>query len=156
MALSTKWQARVSAQTAVNLTNPDVSGATTVDTDRLDAAVEDVSGAFRVLAEWEYDDTDNRHVGIACIGVTAFLQMQGSSSMAAGEKNMKRFEAKLDELRMVGPRARGVPTTNAPFTRTDEGANRTTVRPSFDTENFDGLIPDAPRRDSDGDDSRLN
>ena len=156
MALGTKWQTRVSSQVAVNLTNPDDPGTSSVTTARLDAAVEDVEGAFQTVGQVSYDDDDKRHVGVGILGVTAFLQSYGASSYAASVKTMTRFLERLAVLRQVTSRGRGVPVTNSPFTRTDEGANRTVVRPSFDTENFDGLIPDPPQRSADGDDSRTD
>lgn len=150
MALGTKWQTRVSSAVAISLTNPDSQGQTTVDTDRLAAAVADVGADFQTFAQQTYDDDNARHVAIACMGVTAYLQSYGAASVSDADRSLTRFREALRQLWRTTAAARRLPATNSPFTRTDEGTNRTTVRPDFDVENFDGLIMDQPNRSLDG------
>jgi hypothetical protein len=138
--------ARFSNQRLVNLTRPDAGHQTTADTTVLGYACTDVEGLIQVYAGVEYDDTDARHVAIACDGVVALLESRIRSIGGAEEANpMVAWRARARELGKVSGRDKVTPSTRSQYTPSpdlDPGA--TTVQPAFDRRRFDELVLDDP------------
>jgi len=136
MALSDELTNRLSTQKLVDLTNPDTTGATTVDTTRRDAAIADVEGEFRTIAGVVYDNTDNRHVKIAVKGVVLYLRSYAKNAKV----NFDGFEKELKALRKVTANNRLLPKTNSVKTVKQDIAK---VRDFDLNSEFRNIIPDA-------------
>lgn len=144
MTLAANVLARYSNQRMVSLTNPDVTQggtALTVDTDRLDAAVDDVIGDFVTWGGLEYDDDDRQHVAVACQGVIAYLLERGTQG---GAKQLKQFHDALTKLTETTSNDRVDPSTNGNIVVTPEGTGGRPARPAFDQKAFGGVLPNQP------------
>lgn len=149
MALETHVQNRYSNQLLVQWTNPQNSTATTIDSDRLGYACDDVEAWFKILAGVAYDDTDARHIAVAVEGVQARLKniagIENSSEWDNWKTDMKDFAK-------VTGRDRIKPTTTSTLDPTDE---RSGDGPWSDRSAFDRLIPDSPASDSRPDNTQI-
>jgi len=138
-ALDAEVRARYSTQYLVNLTRPDDASATTEDTDRMDAAVDDTKADFAIEVGLEYQGAagDTTHIVIGVEGVIVHLLER----TGRGEKTTReRYDRYIERLRSL--RARILPGTTSKVIPTPERGNP--VRPIFDSPRFDGVNPDAP------------
>lgn len=142
--LSDAVQARYSVEKMVQLTNPDVPNATTVDTTRLLAACDDVIADFDLVANTTFDDTDSRHVKVAIEGVILTLQMRQLN--VDPSELREQWDNMLERLgQSIGGRTKTEPTTDAVAVPSDESSESgETVRPLFDRTRFDKLVPNSP------------
>lgn len=138
MPLATHVQNRYSAQILRELTNPDDASATALNSGRLDRAVEDVQGDFRIYAGVAYVDTDARHIAAAVVGVIQKLRiyMGQIADAAAAEDD---WHARLKSLSLVTSRERISPTLASNLT--DDNPN---AEPPFRDSNFDDYLPGEP------------
>lgn len=112
-ALATAWQARLSTQQQINLTNPDVESATTVNAAVLAAAETDASNTFFFRTGIAFDSTNAEHLTVGVLGVTYFLySYRGMPKSAAAEAAREEWE------RITGSfaRTRGALTWQSPKT----------------------------------------
>lgn len=142
MTLRTKVVARYSAQRLLNLTNPDNPGATTLDSDRLDAACDDATADFATHAMLAFDETVPQHVSVAVRRVVALLldrQMNGANDeMEASQKALENLAGVTSRKRIVAQCDRSL----GPSPDVDAAGNPR--RPEFDAprfERFDMLPP---------------
>ena len=133
MALTDKVTTRIATSRLVQLTRPEATNATTVDTTILAAAAADAEAIIEVKAGVEYDDTDARHVATAIEGVVLHLERY------AGRRDNDRWEAWMRDVESLGRvtgRDRILPETNSKMEPTEE---RQGTKPDFDPQTFDGL-----------------
>jgi phage gp36-like protein len=143
VSLSSNVQARYGAQLLRNLTNPQNSTATTLDTARLTAACNDVAGDFRIYCGVVYDDTDARHIGVGCECVITKLRLY--SGQVKVEDVQKDYIARLKDLARVTGRDRIVIETNSTLSPSQEqNYNGSAPQPEFDIRDFDNYVPDRP------------
>jgi hypothetical protein len=125
------------------LTNPQVGGNPSTDSDYIDRACEAVEGDF-LNKGIELDVTDKRHLRTALDGVIATMQKWTTQSSEA--KN--EFQAYMDSLSTVAKatsRDRILPVTDSVLVPTpEESLTGSPVRPDFDRSRFDHFKPDAP------------
>lgn len=143
MALSTHTTNRYSSQRLINLTNPDLPTATSIDTARLGYAVDDVESEFLSIVGRAYDEnasTAAQDINVAVEGVISKLMMRASG----GESSRMAHEDYLEKLKNL--RKRVVPKSTSLLTPTaeDRGTGQT-VRPLFDRAKFDKFVPGHPR-----------
>jgi hypothetical protein len=142
MTLSTEVQARYPSQLLVNITNPMETTATTVNTTTLNAAATDVEADFEIVAGVEYDGTDARHVAVAVEGVIAkLLRRTGTSQYEEREKD---YNFRLRDLAKVTGRDRITPESDSEVSPAVDSPSGVEVKPAFDNEIFDQIIPGAP------------
>ena len=136
-ALDVEVTDRYSTQYIVNLTRPDDPSETTVDSDRMDAAVADTKADFAIEVGLEYEAANTTHIVIGVEGVIVHLLER----TGRGEKTTReRYDRYIERLRSL--RARILPGTTSKVVPTPERGNP--VRPIFDYPRFDGVNPDAP------------
>lgn len=139
MSLVTNTQSRYSSQILINASNPQSSGATSVDSTRLSLAATDVSAVFEVLCGVEYDDSNALHVLYGVEGVLVrLLLMTGQTTIEAWDKWKSSLK---DELALVTGRDRIPPTTDSLLSPTEDTPN---TLPATDRTNFKRYIPGAP------------
>lgn len=147
MALTTQTTNRYSSQRLINLTNPDLPTATSVDSTRLGLAADDVESDFHSIVGRSYDEsasTAAQDIGVAVEGVIAKLMMRSSGGEAARSAHEEFIE------RLKGLRKRIVPKSTSMLTPTEEDRGTgQTVRPHFDRAKFDKFVPEHPRADND-------
>jgi len=135
MALTDEVQGRYSTQLLVNASNPQNSGATTIDTTRLSYACTDVTAEFTKRGI-TYDNTVATHVATAVPGVYArLLVMTGQS----GDELWQRFMDDLQLLSETTSRDRIMPTTDSLLEATEDTSGDL---PASDRKNMEGYIPD--------------
>jgi hypothetical protein len=144
MALIDEVKNRIPNEKLVQLTNPDDPDPTTVDDTLLGFAVSDVEADFKVFGGGiTYNNSDDRHVSFAVIGVVRKLQLWKLES-AADEKHEAWQKSIRDRLRLVTGNNRVVPKSSSDLTPTEEAPDGVTVRPHFDVEStHSDLIPEA-------------
>ena len=138
-ALDAEVTDRYSNQYIVNLTRPDDPSETTIDDERMDAAVADTKADFIIEVGLEYAGAagDQTHIVIGVEGVIVhLLERTGRGEKTTGE----RYDRYIERLRSL--RARILPGTTSKVVPTPERGNP--VRPIFDYPRFDGVNPDAP------------
>ena len=138
-ALDVEVTDRYSTQYIVNLTRPDDPSETTVDSDRMDAAVADTKADFIIEVGLEYAGAagDQTHIVIGVAGVIVhLLERTGRGENTTRE----RYDRYIERLRSL--RARILPGTTSKVIPTPERGSP--VRPIFDSPRFDGVNPDAP------------
>lgn len=142
--LATEVQARYSAEKMIQLTNPDVPAATTVDTTRLANAVIDVISDFDMIANTTFDQSDARHIAVGCEGVILKLQMRQLNVDPSDLR--KQWNEMLETLgQSIGGRTKTPPTSDAVAQPSSEQAETgQTVRPLFDRSRFDRAYPNPP------------
>lgn len=136
MALTDRVTARLSAQRLIELTNPDVPGATAEDTVRLDLAATDTQADFETYAGVVYDDADARHVSVGVDGV--IYRLTAAAGLVAPEIE-KRWLDRLAALRLVTGANRITPVTTSSLTASRESTAGGAVRPDFDPDNLGDL-----------------
>ncbi len=144
MALTDEFEDRYSAQKVIELTNPDNPGGTSKNATRLANAAEDVQADFRIYCGVTFDLTDARHVAVAVEGVEIKLLRRIMTSGTKLRELEEDYRRRLRALAKVTGRDRVMPTTKSVLTPSDEQTGTETVRPDFDRDHFDDLIPSAP------------
>jgi hypothetical protein len=140
MALTDEVQSRFSSQILINVTNPQNSAATTVDTTRLGNASTDVQADFQIEAGIAYDNTVATHVNVAVDGVYAKLLIRaGQGGKAEHDEYIERLRA----LKLITGRDRISPSTDSLLSPSTDVIG---ALPSFDRKNFAGFIPSPPAR----------
>lgn len=141
MALTDEVTARYPASRIIQLTNPGVQSADTVNATVYAAAATDTEADFPIYAGVAYDGTVARHVSVAVEGVIAYLYMRGESPGSDANARFDRYMERLRDLAKVEGRDRLKPKTKemAKVTRPTE---RTTA--SFDEDTFDDIVPNSP------------
>ena len=145
MSLSSNVQARYSTQRLRQLTNDGDQSATAIDTTVLGYACTDVEADFLVYAGLAYDDSTATHVSVAVEGVLAKLRMRMDSAGSSAKEAHDSYVERLRSLHLITGGDRVTPTTNSELYPSDENPdNVTTLRPAFDDDHFDDLIPEPP------------
>jgi len=131
----------------LGLTNHDDEDASSVNTTRLAEAATAAESQFPIYAQIAYDDTDAAHVEAGVMGVIAFLRMwstkQGTVTGALDEfRDSLRAIARVSSRKRITPQTKSVLTPSTPDTTGGD------VRPVFDTEQFDDIMPDSPESSS--------
>lgn len=142
--LATEVQNRYSAEKLIQLTNPDLPNASSVDSTRLANAVLDVIADFDIIANTTFDQTDTRHIAVGCEGVILKLQMRQLNVDPSDLR--KQWNEMLEALgQSVGGRDKTQPVTDAVATPSSEQAETgQVVRPLFDRSRFDRALPQPP------------
>jgi len=148
VALTDEVQNRYSAQILINLTNPQNTSATTLDTTRMNNAVTDVQADFKIEAGTTYDNSVDTHVVVATEGVYAKLVLRSGQSGEAGFRLHESYLEKLRRLALITGRDRISPSTDSLLTPTQDESGDL---PAFDRKNFKGYIPNAPSQPTTGD-----
>lgn len=146
MSLVSQVTARYSAAALLQLTNPDLPSATSVDTARLGYAADDVAAEFEVRAGVEYDDTNAKHVAVCVEGVVAFLTWRMGTK--GGADLVEAWRKRADVFGRTMGRDAIMPGTNSLLQPTVPGANGVTVRPPFDDTKLGGVLLAAPHSPS--------
>ncbi len=143
MTLAAEVTARVPARRLIQITNPESSTASTVDTTLLGLACTDVGGEFELEAGVTIDLTNPIHVAIAISGVVSKLHEwtgQGADWVTA---HRTLYNERLKTLRS----RHGIPATSSSnLTPAEEPA----ALPHLDAATFDGYSA-APRGTEDSD-----
>ncbi|HBY62159.1 MAG TPA: hypothetical protein DEH78_20255 [Solibacterales bacterium] len=147
MSLSSNVQSRYSAQILVNLTNPQDSAPTTLDSTRLTNACTDVEAWFKVYANTVYDDANAIHVAACVPAVILMLQMYSAQTVDQTESLRDGIKGALTDAGKILARAKVISTTNSQLTPSDENPTGGEIRPDFDRSRFYDLVPDDYRRD---------
>lgn len=144
MALADEVTARYSTALLVNLTRPQSSTSTTVNTTVLGYACTDVEAEFAKVGITFAVGTAT-HVVTACEGVIALLRKR--TGQAGGWEEWREWrEVQLERLRLVTTNDRIEPSSTSEVTPTDENPNNDAyLRPDFDQSHFDHLVPQQPR-----------
>lgn len=146
MALIDRVTARYSNTLLKQITNPDNPGASSIDTDRLQAAADDAEQYFASYTGVEYDDDNERHRAFACEGVIVILQMRKSNAVGATSKAFDAWVAQLRQFaKTFGGRDKVEVTTSSQLQPSEESE----ARPDADRANFDDLIPSQRSPDDD-------
>ena len=114
---------------------------TTINTTRLELAVDDVSAAFLTPHGITFDSTDAQHLEIAVEGVILRLKLYGKGMDRQVRADWKLWKKEdLDRLAMYEQRRRIQPKTSSPtIANTPERLDQT---------RFDDMVPDRPPKRS--------
>jgi len=151
MALNTEVTARYGAQFLVNLTNPSLPTATTIDAARLLAACTDTEADFPIYAGVTYDDDPvtnptlfTQHIAVAVEGVIAKLAIRTGTGGQYANALHDSHVARMRDFALIAGRDRVRPKTESVLIPNSEQRDNLITRPDFDRERFHDLIPDAP------------
>ena len=146
MVLSTHVTARFGTNSNFlrGLTNHDDEDAATVNTTRLGLACDAAQAAFPVYGGQTYDDTNEAHIAAGVQGVIAYLRMW-STKQGASTGELTAFRDALKDIARIGPRKRANPLTTSVLTPSVPDTTAGTVRPRFDSEQFDDIRPNPPQ-----------
>lgn len=139
MALTDEVQGRYSSQLLINVTNPQLASATTIDTTRLNYAITDVQAAFTKRGI-TYDNTVATHVVTAVPGVFARLVLMAGQD--GGFELWKSFLEDLKLLAEVTSRDRILPSTDSLLTKSTDDSG---ALPAFDKDQYQGYLLDPPQ-----------
>lgn len=139
MSLDSNVQARWSAQILINASNPQSSGATTIDTTRLGNAEADVQAMIQVLAGVSYIDTDPTIVAYATEGVLIRLLVMTGQTTLDSWKEWKR--SVKEELALVQGRDRIAMSTRSKLQPTEDNPQE---KPFADKSVFGKMLPATP------------
>lgn len=134
-ALLTAYQARFSTQLRRNVSNPQNSTNTSIDTTREGYAETDVI-AFFTKRGITIDTTDNAHIETGINGIYAKLMVY--TGQPGGFERWKEFTEDLKLLAETTSRDRIAASTDSQMSPTSEPANST---PAGDLSAFKGYIP---------------
>lgn len=142
-ALADAWKVRLSTQQQVNLTNPDVESASSVNATVLGAAETDASNAFYHKTGVTFDSTNSEHITVAIPGVTYFLySYRGMPKSAAAEAARDDWDkATAAFARTRGALAWITPTTDSNLLPSTDDAN---ALPYFDRKVLADIVPNQP------------
>lgn len=142
MALTDEVQARYSSQILINVTNPQNTAATSIDTTRLNNAITDVQSEFKKRGI-TYDNTVDTHIATAVPGVFARLLL-----FAAQDGSREMWKEFLEDVRFLSEttsRDRIKPDTDSLL---DKSADVSGALPAFDKDNFRGYVVNPPSQPS--------
>src|SRR3990167_6752035 len=138
MALTDEVQSRYSSQILINVSNPQNSTSTTLDSTRLSLASTDVQAIFTKHG-LTYDNSVATHVQTGVGGVFARLSVMTGQIGADG-----LWEAFLKDMKLLvetKSRARKMPKTDYLLSPTEDTAG---TRPTSDRKNFYGYVSKPP------------
>jgi hypothetical protein len=145
MALEDEVSARYGAQRLINLTNPQAAKQKTLDSTRLAKACRDVEGDLFLFAGITFDVTKNWHVSLAVPAVEMkLLNHTGQVSAEKADSDQAAWERKLRSLSKLRKVSKVVPTSTSRYTPSNPNPNAEQLRPPFDRERFDRLVPRQP------------
>jgi hypothetical protein len=142
-ALLTAWQARISAQRRIELTNQDTESASTENTTVSGAAETDSSNTFIHMTGVAFDSTNTEHLSIGCLGLTYYLFVyRGLGTAKVGQDAFQVWKTACDAF----ARTRGSMAWQSPLTNATQSPTRDDTRdlPYFDIENFKVNLPPPP------------
>lgn len=111
MTLASEVTNRYSSQFMVQISNPQSSASTVVDTDRLNLACTDVAADFEVYGAGEFDVSDAKHVRIAVERVVALLQLRNGHASEEARTRLDQTRLDIQSLRQVQHADKVAPTT---------------------------------------------
>jgi hypothetical protein len=142
MSLLTDWQARASSEARINLSNPQNSGATTVDTTREGLAATDAEADFAAACGVAYSSSVATHVSAGILFVMERLRLY------TGQTDIKRFTEWMKFARetyaVVLGRNRLVPTSDSTLQPTTAPSNAAPFDDFTQYQRFTGNAPGAP------------
>jgi len=144
MALVDRLTARLSANRQLQLSNPELPGASTNDTARLTAAANDAQGMFETVVGVVYDDTNARHIAYAVPGAQIMLKVNSMGQNPFTNPEVVAWKVSLRELAGTEGRATFAPKATSGYTVSPAE----TGRPPFDNVNFNDIRMRAPRENS--------
>lgn len=139
MALVDEVTSRIANERLVQLTNPGLPSATSVDLVRLGLAATDAQAEFRRRTGITFDVTDDAHVDLGVGGVVCKLQERSGVVMSGDESVCAIWRKGLADIRSG---RRVSPQTNATQIPTRDNPDET---PRFDQTRFDDVTPDQNR-----------
>lgn len=128
----------------VGLTNPMDSSATSIDSTVLGYAVNDVYAAFKIYGGVVYDESSttnpdhyDEHIatGVQCV----IAKLRAYTGQITGQEAWDLCVQLLTSMSKVGARDRFAMQVTGNLETSDPSG---TVRPEFDSERFDGYVPD--------------
>lgn len=126
------------------LTNVNNPGATAVDDTVGTQAATDARSWFKRVAQKTFDDTDADDLEIGVWATYVKLREWSGKYSQVIQDEKQAVEDAMTGRRSQGAGKRITPKTSAEITPTDEVPGGQTVRPHFDNDRFDRLIPDPP------------
>lgn len=141
MALSDDVQDRIPEQILIEHTNPRDPSATSIDTTLLTQATTSVQYRFQMYAQETYSSGNEYHVELAVHGTLALLRLWGAGDWSSTKDLWEWFRGECEAYKVIGPRARIVPSTNSPLTPSNEDWPAVTIRPWSDPLQFYDIIP---------------
>lgn len=144
MALVDEVQNRYGTQYLVNLTNPQLPSATSIDSTRLSNASTDVQADFKIIAGVTYDNSVDTHVSVAVDGVIAKLRMRNGQGGSESVEAHNQYIERLRQLAKITGRNRVEPKSSSSMTETTETQQGETTRPKFDRRRFDDITLNKP------------
>ena len=135
--LATALANRYSSQILIEITNPQNTAATTVDTTRRDNAINDCD-AYLQMNGITLDTANIMHTAVIIEGAFTRLQVVAGNFPVGAWDDWKRT---LLDLRQVGPRNRITPTTNSNLDPTSEQFG---AKPAGDITRQKGLVGRGP------------
>lgn len=139
MPLLADYQNRYSLQIRINLSNPQLTTATTVDSARETNAAADAQADFEAVCGVTYSSSNTAHVTAAVPLVAAKLMVYtGQADDESYDKALRRCER---IYRLVLGRNRITPTTDSLLNPTKDTPN---TLPWSDRTQFQNYIPNAP------------
>lgn len=144
-ALLTAFQGRISAERRKNLTNADVTTATSENTTISGYAETDVSSTFLHMTGVAFDATDAEHIAIGVKGMLYFLYTyKGLPLDKAGEAAKRDWESACERF----THTRGALAWQSPITDSTLAPSRDPAGalPYFDRKNISDMIPRPPNR----------
>ena len=139
MSLLSEYQSRYSTQRRVEISNPQLSSATTVDSARETLASTDVQAAFKMRGI-TFDTTIDTHVSVGVAGMEArLLKITGQPGGSDAWSDWMTDELKL--LAETTSRDRISPTTDSLLSPTQDTLGDL---PVSDRKNFKDYVTDAP------------
>lgn len=153
-ALATAWQVRVPAKVQLDLTNPDVEQAVSVNATVLAAAETDATNTFLDQTGVAFDSTNTAHITVAVLGVTYFLHSYKGLPRSAPANDAREA---WDKACARFARTRGALVWNSPITDSNLQPTRdqSGALPKFDRRVWQDVIPRAPNTGAE-DDSTLD
>jgi len=110
---------------------------TTINTTRLELAVDDVTGAFLTPHGITFDATDAQHLEVACDGVILRLKCFGKAMDRQVRDDWRRWRKEdIERLAQYVQRRRIQPKTSS--------SNISDVPERLDYTRFDDMVPDKP------------
>ena len=142
MALTEHVTDRVSEQLLKEITNWKKRGATSLDSQILGHAADDIENMFQVYAGVAYDDTNGLHIPIAVEGVVALLMRRGKQS--TGDRRWRDWLTTMEAFAKVNGRERVLPDSTSQLQPSTDTRLTSSPKPAFDDSRFDNVIPNPP------------
>lgn len=139
MTLLTDYQARYSDELRMNASNPQNSGATTINTAREGYAANDAEGDFIAICGVDYDGTNKIHVTAATPLV--YYKLLVFTGQADGSWYDKQLERLSKWYRLVLGRNRMVPKSSSNLSPTEPESG---LVPMDDISQFQPYVGNAP------------